>query len=229
LLLLIIFTLAFGFAHFKNGINDCGCLGTFQQLSIPPVLSFIRNMLLIVLSIVVWMKYPVYNSEITNWKKYVILAAMVISIFIAGFTFRLPASFQKIAEKPSLENHLVKNTELSNLIKTSYDSSYLVFCFSYSCPHCWNSIENLRQFINMKIADRVYIFGMGEKESKEYFIQNFKPDFLIQDITHEKMVKLTTIYPTAFYIRHDSIKAVIQGVLPSAITFKKYYLESNFQ
>lgn len=229
LILLIIFTIAFTYAHFKHGVNDCGCLGTIQPSNMPPIFSFIRNLILILMSMIVWLKYPADKVEIVKWKKYLISVAMAISIFTAGFTFTLPPAFKKAAEKPKFENQVVKSTELANFIKTSPDSSYLVFCFSYTCPHCWNSIENLRQFIDMKTADSVIVFAMGEAKDKEFFYQNFKPDFVIHDLVHDNMVKLTTIYPTAFYIRQDTIKAVIQGVLPSAITFKKFYLDSNFQ
>jgi uncharacterized membrane protein YphA (DoxX/SURF4 family) len=229
LLLLIIFTLAFAYAHFKHGVNDCGCLGTLQPSNLPPVFSFLRNLLLIIMSIIVWMKYPKEKTDIVKWKKYLLIAAMGVSCFSAGYTFTLPPSFKKTDDKPKFENKVVKSTELDNYIKPSIDSSYLVFCFSYSCPHCWNSIENLRQFIKMKIADSVIVFALGEAKEKQFFYDNFKPDFKIRDLTHDKMIKLTTFYPTAFYIRHDTIKLELHGVLPSPITFKQFYLETNFQ
>jgi len=41
LVLLVIFTISFAFAHFKNGINDCGCYGTMQPSNVPFIFSFI--------------------------------------------------------------------------------------------------------------------------------------------------------------------------------------------
>jgi uncharacterized membrane protein YphA (DoxX/SURF4 family) len=229
LLLLVIFTIAFAYAHFKHGVNDCGCMGAILPTKMPPVLSFLRNLVLILMTLFVWLKYPGDKANIAKWKKIFLLASMCIAIFFAGNTFSFPSILKRNANKPKFENKIVKTTELANFIKTSTDKSYLVFCFSYSCPHCWNSIENLRQFIRMKIADSVIVFGMGNIADKEFFIRNFKPDFKFNDISHDNMVKLTTFYPTAFYIRHDSIKAVLQGVLPSAITFRKFYLEPDFK
>ena len=154
---------------------------------------------------------------------------MAVALFFAGNTYSLPSLFKKKTEQSKFKDQLIQNTELKRFIKTTPDKTYLVFCFSYSCPHCWNSIENLRQFISLNIADSVIVFGMGEKKDKDYFMKNFQPDFKINEISHDNMIKLTTIYPTAFYIRHDSIKVVLPGALQSPITFRKYFLETDFR
>jgi hypothetical protein len=229
LILLIIFTAAFAYAHFKNGVNDCGCMGAILPTKMPTLLSFLRNLLLIVFVSVVWLKYPHFKDYTAKWKRYLVIACMSAALFFAGNSYTLPKIFQRKDVKQQLKNNLVQNTALGSFIKTTPGKTYLVFCFSYTCPHCWNSIENLRHFIRTDVADSVIVFGMGEATDREYFMQNFKPDFQINDISHENMIKLTTFYPTSFYIRNDSIKAVLPGVLLSPITFKKYYIEADFR
>ena len=61
--MLTVFTALFAFAHFKYGVNNCGCFGTLYT-NLPPVFSFIRNFILIGMSLIVWIKYPRYNSKV---------------------------------------------------------------------------------------------------------------------------------------------------------------------
>lgn len=238
--LLAIFTALFAFAHFKYGVNNCGCFGTTQHINLPPIFSFIRNFILIGMSLIVWIKYPKEKkiklrissrgvgtlklAYITNWKKYLIITVMSISIFTAGFTFKTPYFLRNKLEIHEFQGQNIKNTELSNYIKTSPDSTYLFFCFSYTCPYCWNSIENLRQYQKTNTVDRTVVFAIGEQKDKLIFNENFKLDFNIKDLPAIEMDKLTDSYPIAFYIKHDTVKVVLQSELPSPFVFKKSYL-----
>jgi len=223
--LLIVFTIAFAYGHFKNGVNDCGCLGTLQHTGISPVFSFVRNFILLGMSLIVWIKYPAGPVIVSRWKRPVTLVVLGISAFVAGLTFKIPVFFKTVPTPPksNFQNQNIKNTELSKFIKISPDSAYLVFCFSYTCPHCWNSIENLRQYKQSGVVDRIISFAIGADSDKMFFMQNFKPDFYIRDLPPGDMLKLTDLFPQAFYIKHDIIKAIIQGELPSPILFKKQY------
>jgi hypothetical protein len=221
--LLIIFTISFSYAHFHNGVNDCGCFGAVQQVNFPPLFSFIRNFILIAMSFILWIKYPKEKQESVLWKRRIILFVMGISIFVAGYSFKIPFMFKSIAGTHRFQNLNVKNTELSNFLKTSVDSTYLVFCFSYTCPHCWNSIENLRQYQKTNTVDRIIVFAVGEQKDKLIFEQNYHPDFQINDLPVTEMDKLTDAYPTSFYIKGDTVRIVIKSELSSPFTFKKMY------
>ena len=180
------------------------------------------------MSLILWIKYPKGEEvEIAKWEKYLIVSVMSISIFTAGLTFRIPFFLRSRPETHKFQNQNIKNTELSKYIKTSPDSTYLIFCFSYTCPYCWNSIENLRQYKKTNTADSVMVFAIGEEKDKLVFDHNFRPDFTIKDLPAEEMKKLANVYPTAFYIVHDTIKVIIQSELPSPFVFKKSYYLSN--
>jgi uncharacterized membrane protein YphA (DoxX/SURF4 family) len=222
-ILLIIFTAAFAYGHFQNGIDDCGCFGTIRQASTPPWLSFLRNIILIAIALVVWLKYPQQTTDIARWKKFVIVVVMIVSIFEAGYSFRMPSFYSYKKPVHAYQNQLVKNTELAKYARVSPDSTYLYFCFSYTCPHCWNSIENLLLFKRSGTIDRFVALASGKDADKLLFEQNFQPDFPITNLSKEEMDKIVNAYPTAFYVKHDSIKIIIQSELPSPMTFKKQY------
>ena len=218
---MIAFTAAFAYAHFKNGVNDCGCFGSVQHTNLPPVLSFLRNFILIGMTFIVWKKYPKENIKITGWKRKLILTVMFIAVFIAGFTFETPFFLRSKPENHKFLYQNIKNAALSTYTKTSPDSTYLFFCFSYTCPYCLNSIENLRQYQKTNTVDRVVVLAVGETKDRLIFEQNFHPDFAINDLSGQAMDKLTAAYPTAFYVEHDTIKMIIQSELPSPFVFKK--------
>ncbi len=227
-ILLMIFTISFAYAYFKNGVNDCGCFGTLQSSNIPPFIIFIRNFILLFMLFIVWIKYPKKETdEVAKWKKLLVLVVICPAIFISGFTFRMPLFLMNNSGEQKYLNQSLKNTELSKYVEASPNRRYLIFCFGYKCPHCWNSIENLRQFIKSNTVDSVYAFASGEPNDKKFFIENFHPNFNIKDLQQDAMSQLSDVVPTAFYVEHDTIKVIIQGVLPSPITFNKYYLSNS--
>lgn len=155
------------------------------------------------------------------------LSVLCISLFIAGFTFSTPSFLIPRAGKHKFQNQLIKNTPLAKYIKTSPDSSYLLFCFSYTCSHCWNSIENFRNYKKEKTVDSIISLATGDSNDKHFFDKNFYPDFFVRDLHPEEMRELTDVFPTAFYIQHDSVKIIIPSELPSHVTFKKQYFLSS--
>ena len=222
------FTIAFGFAHFMHGVNDCGCFGTLQPSNLPPAFTFLRNFILLAIALIVWLKYPKEETgNINGWKKRLVLGVMGVSIFVSGFTFRMPDMFHADIKKNKFQDQNVKATELAKYITTSMDKRYLVFCFSYTCPHCWNSIENLRGFKKSGTVDSIVVLAVGDSAGKAFFNHSFSPDFIIRDLSTETMMALTNLYPTAFYVKNDTVKVIIEGEVPSPVTFKKQYALSN--
>ena len=226
-ILLTIFTLVFAYGHFVHGINDCGCFGTLKHTNIWPGLAFLRNLILMMMCLFVFLKYPKEEPKTHNWKKTLVNMVIYPALFIAGFSFTMPAYLKPAAARHPFQNQNIKNTALAKYIKTSPDSTYLLFFFSYTCPHCWNSIENLKQYKITKTVDSVMTFATGETSDKISFMYNFKPNFSIVDLPLKTISQYTDIFPTAFYIEHDTVKTIIQSVLPSPVTFKKQNETAN--
>ncbi len=221
LLFLVIFSFSFAYAYFIKGVSDCGCFGTLQHSTTSPVFSFARNFILIGMAVIVWINYPSDKTDKVRWKNNTLLVALVLSTFVAGFTFRTPFILTPPSAEHKFQNKHIQDTDLSKYIKTSPDSTYLIFCFSYTCPHCWNSIENLRQYKRLNSVDRIFALVTGSEADKQIFKQNFRPDFYIKDLSEKELLNLATQVPTAFFIKNDTIKVIIQSVLPSPITFQR--------
>jgi len=228
MILLVFFTIAFTYSHFVNGINDCGCFGMFNLKQQSPISTYIRNILLFGMSLFVFIKSSKENSLIENWKKYSILTFFIPMIFICGFTFHIPQNLYKIKQHQYL-NKPIKETILSNYLQTAKDSSYLIYCFSYTCPHCWNSIENYKSFKATGIVDSIIAISIvtadtsKNSQNRDAFTKYFGTNFVNYELINNEAVQtVISSVPTSFYIENDTIKQVIEAELPSPFIFQKY-------
>jgi len=224
--LLLIFTAAFTYGHFKSGITDCGCFGAFKFSHDSVVPVYVRNIFLLSLSFFVWLQYPEnLQNKITDSKKMILLGVLLPAIFFAGLTYQIPEAFQS-KQSHNLLNKNIKETPLNQYIQTVSDTSYLVFFYSYTCPHCWNSLENLKQFKISGKVDDVGVFAIvnadssENSETKNAFIKNLE-HLENREIVYDDVVRsFIRSVPTSFYVKNDTIKAVIESTLPHPYIFK---------
>ena len=105
---------------------------------------------------------------------------------------------------------------LSDYINVSADSTYLIYAFSYDCPHCINSFGNLSQYNNPRYVDKVIGICKENLEAKKKFIDFFNPSFEIKEIPEQEFYNITEKYPTSFFVKRDSIIKIVEGEIPSA-------------
>jgi len=221
--LLSFFTLIYAYGYAVKDIEDCGCFGSTLQMS--AIFVFIRNIILIVFSILVYKKTEKEKED--KFKKTVALVILGFGIFFTGNYFRLPANLEIIKpEEPELLHKDITKTEFGEYYNFDADSTYMVFAFSYSCPHCLNSIENAKRFNDLEKIDKQIFFSAGSQEAKEKFFNNFD----IKDIPiFENRISSATVksFPTTFIIKNNKIIFIYKGVLPSHFVFNRKYL--NFE
>ena len=226
-LLLIAFTGAFTYANFKHGINNCGCFGSLKLSELPPAFTYFRNLVLMLFSVIIWLKYPAQRVEKVQVKNVFIIGLMTVAVFLTGYTLKSPIKFNMNNQKDDLIGENIKNTELSKYASTSEDSTYLIFCFSYNCPHCLNSIENLKQYEKTKTVDRLILIVSESEKDQIAFNENFQLDLPLISLHADTLLKITDVVPTAFYIKNNIVQTVIKSTLPSHFIFKKYYIKNK--
>jgi uncharacterized membrane protein YphA (DoxX/SURF4 family) len=210
-LLLVAFTLIYIYGLIFKNIEDCGCFGKMTFLNTSPVFTFLRNAVLFYLLFAVWRKAE-NNEKINRQMIAIILAVMCIVAFMAGYSYR------NVSKKrsPGKKNDAIANTRLKEFITSSKDSTYLVFAFTYTCPHCMNSIENLKQYESSGVIDKVIGLALEDSVAERKFKEIFKPNFSIQNYPAKKFFHLTNSFPVAYYIKNDSIITKFSGELPCA-------------
>ena len=215
LIFLICLTLVYIYGWLFNDITDCGCFGHINILNSSPIFTLVRNAVLIYLCADLWLSN---EKESMNNKTYIYIAfitAMCIVSFISGNTLKKVGYKKKSKELPA-----VKDTSLSSYVNVSPDSTYLVFAFSYSCSHCMNSIENLKQYEKSGLVDKVIALTVNDDDNREKFENNFEPNFEIRHIEKKDLTQLTRSFPRSFFIQNDTLQFTLSGELPSAYVLK---------
>ncbi|MDR2293437.1 MAG: DoxX family protein [Prevotellaceae bacterium] len=198
-------------------VTDCGCFGYFSFLNLPPVFTFIRNLILICLLL-----YIVRNSDNSyrtmDKKEIAVVVCILCAVsFVTGYTCTEhnnndDTQYITNGEYASKD---VENSIFGELLTLSKDSTYFVFVFSYSCPHCYNSVENLKKYEQAGIADRVIGLSFAADTSAvNKFYGIFNPNFQIKNYHYRQLFRLTNRFPVSYYISNNKVKMEIRGILP---------------
>ncbi len=214
-------TLIFTYGWVFNGISDCGCFGKLSILNTSPWFTLFRNFVFIAMCLDICFnlrKHKRLDRTISNNNNLVYVGVLTICAFMSGYTSKAI----NIKSQKQFEPIHISNSQLPNLISTSPDSTYLIFAFSYKCPHCINSISNLNSYEKSGLVDKVIALAVENKQIQTGFNKFFNPTFKIEHIEKQELHKLTKTFPIAYFIRNDSIVDIIPGELPSAFLFKKH-------
>ena len=213
--LLLVFTSAFTYGWLQNGITDCGCFGPYLPFQSSPLLTYVRNVIL--LCLLVWSYYNCVDQyeTIAQWKKITLCTIMFSSTFVAGMTYK-PFAFIKRVHP--YVNQSVRNTEMQPYV-TNQGKSELIMFLSYSCPHCVNSMENFKAWGDNHAVEKTtaYIAVSPDDEHLDslriLFNQRF-PSVLVSEVSREE-ISFVEAFPTSFVIKTDTIRNVLIGELPS--------------
>lgn len=216
--LLLIFTGAFTYAWLANGITDCGCFGNYMPMPSSPLVTYIRNIVLLVLLGIVYFRCTDIQS-VENWKRVTIYTIMFTATFVAGMTYK-PFAF--IEHKHPFEQRPISQTNLKEYNQQVVGSSLIMF-FSYSCPHCINSMENFKAWQSTETVENTLAYVVVDSTNtntdslRMVFMQRY-PSLEIHEVEKDR-VDFVEAFPTSFVVRNDTIKHVIVGELHSPYLF----------
>jgi len=220
-----ILSLGYLYGHLFVNITDCGCFGHFSFLNTPPFFTYLRNFVLICTFLYIFLNSD-NSRKATELNEIIIMFFILCTVcFVTGYTFKESnnETTQYITDGKRV-NVKVENTALGELITLSKDSTYLIFAFTYSCPHCLNSIENLKQYERLGIVDRVLaITHSTDTTTMKKFDEIFEPNFQILNFSPQQLFRLTNQFPVSYYVKNNTIKMEIRGVLPSGYLLDPYF------
>ena len=192
-------------------ITDCGCFGPLTWLNTKPWLTFIRNIILLGLLVPSLLTSDATKQASTASIAFMAVIATIV-MFMCGFSMHGAKCLHK-------ERHYqpvaLADTPLSAYVTCPYDSTCLVFAFSYGCPYCQNSIGNVNQYLPMGVADKVIGLAVEDTIARNRFKRIFETNFEIREISALQMYNLSRTLPTTFFIRHDSIIMQYTGMVVS--------------
>lgn len=219
IVLIATFSLIYLYGLLFAGITSCGCFGRISFLDASPVSVFIRNGILsVTLAAVALADTSAKTRHVSLSVFAVAVCFMSVCAFICGNTFvGKTISFharRNVFKPTSLSEHI-----LHEFVHADKDSTYMVTAFSYTCPHCLNSIGNMEQYERFGIVDRVIGLCVENEAEEAKFKKVFRPLFCIENHPLDEIMKISQELPVSYFIRNDSVVGVVSGEIPSAYFF----------
>jgi len=214
-----VLSIVYLYGFFFINISDCGCFGHFSVLNMSPFFTVLRNLVLIGILLYVFLKSADSNKKPDKNEMIIMVCILCAVCFVAGYTFneKENVATQYITKGKNI-NIDVKNSVLGELMTFSEDSTYFVFIFSYSCQHCLNSIENLKQYERFGVADKVIALSYKtDSVTMQKFKEIFNVNFEIINYPPEQFFRLNNKFPVSYYVENNIIKMEIHGLLPSGL------------
>lgn len=211
---LVIVSAIFAYGVLAKGIQDCGCFGFFSKFFTgKPWVTFVRNTLFVAISIPAILDS---NREVRYIYPKVCLTIVVVAIacFICGLSMSKSYKLPKISQVKSNNRSKVME-KLNEIYSFNSDSTYVVYLFSFTCPHCQNSFANVQQFQQFNVADKVVGIAVEDQEAKERFYRIYNPKIDIITIPRERMEQITNQLPIAMSIKENSIQKAEVGFITS--------------
>lgn len=223
-LMLLAFSGAFFYANVFHGVKDCGCFGSLGP-SAPTWLTYSRNTVLLVMCVLILLWEGKEKKSVSTPRWIIVAFLMVVSAFIIGTSSSVPSYYSGLLlRKHPLIGCSIKNTDMARYVETSPDSTYVLYVFSYECAACLDGINNAKQYDDKRIADRFLALPVTvDKDSTVHRAYNIGFEEIY---VGEGLKGSIEVIPTLLYVKHDTIKYLIAGTVPSAPLFRQNYLET---
>ena len=223
LMLLLIFTGAYLYAHFFRGIQGCGCSGEFSFLDMNLPELLVRNAVLFFMALFIFRISGNVNASLLRWQKALVFVVAVLSSTAAGASSIEPL----VQSSGKWIGKNIYSTPLSHIISTSRDSTYLLFFYNMDCPHCWNAIENVKALQRKHVVDKVVGYSFGSNTSLSRFESYFHPNFETKLLPVEELRIITRSVPFSLLVQHDTVLYSEQGKVSSPLIYEKYVLKEG--
>jgi hypothetical protein len=194
-------TVIFAYAYFSRGITDCGCMGSL--VTIPPAISFARNILIIIGCYWVWKNSDAAERNLGKFKLATVFIIGALSFALAGYTLSKPM-YDKI------------KIEVGDVVQTSFLRFYdqqlnkgtnFVFIFGPNCGHCWNATENVKSIKRTPGFEQVIGITFPNADISNY-MEQMRPNFQILKYPTNEIFSVVRSVPILLMIENGRVVRV---------------------
>ena len=174
-------------------------------------------------SLYVYKKAPSSQATINSYKKQLILITLCSACYLVGFSKGKPIKLnnKNNNEEKTIVGLNIHETPLSAYISNIKTSKYMLFFFSYTCSHCLNSIENLKQYAESNYVDDIVLIGAGSDTDKVNFYKNFNLNFSRFHVDKKDLKGITKLFPSSYFVVNDTVRNKWLGALPAHQVIRK--------
>lgn len=214
-LFLVVVSVVFAFGWLVMDITDCGCFGVFSAiLDDKPYMTIVRNMVLIGLSVPL-LYYDEYTEKSSSHKILITLLVTAMICFVSGLSMRRSFMLPRRSMFRTTTGNIGTEDKLQVVYPFSADSTYFVYLFSYTCPHCLNSFANVQQYEQFHVVDKVVGIAVDDPKAQMRFDSIYHPQIEIRNLPKEKMESLTNRLPLGLLLKNNTIVKTEGGFISS--------------
>ena len=211
---LLVVTAGFAYGVLAKGIQECGCFGVLDRYhTAKPWVSFVRNAVFILLTVPILLAPSKPEKQLSR-KLIVMVPVLAIIGFICGLAMKSSFSLPRLIEEEGL-NETEMMAQLQAEYTFSSDSTYVVYLFSFTCPHCQNYYANIEQYQRFGLVNKVLGIAVENEEAQARFERIYQPEIEIITIPKSRMSAITHILPMAVHIADGAIQEIEDGFIPS--------------
>ncbi len=220
--LILFFTIIYTYGLLIHNVESCGCFGSlWKDFFDKPIIFYSKNVFLLIISYLIYNKYRVEKEDSEYKLKIVIILVLTaFSIFVVAYTFE-PYRTDEASDSNKWIGTTVDQLNLDELCEFSEDSVYMVFMFSYSCPHCLNSVANVNLFKQNNYVDNIIFLPVGNDLDKHMFDKNYKLSGIRFEEEENLIRPFCKVFPTTFFIKNKSVIFVKEGFVSAPLVFIK--------
>jgi len=217
-LLLLIFTGAYLYAHLFKGVQKCGCSGRFSFLdkNFPQLLAV--NAVLFLLSSGIFVMTEKHSGTLGHLQKLSIIMVVVLALTTGGV---FAVKFFEHNNGKLIDDN-ARSTPFSQTLSVNRDSTYALFFYDTSCPHCWDAVGTVESLQSQKVVDEVIGFTFGDDSSVARFERLFHPKFATELLPVERFYTLIDSVPAIIFISDDSVIYRDQGQVKSTSWYAQH-------
>jgi len=219
---LVFFTGIFSYGYLFKDIENCGCFGDMLSKFLDtPLVLYTKNSILILLSFIAYKSYKIANTRNKTLKIVIISIIIGYALFIAGYTYKPTTKINS----PIIDKFLNKSTKkvgLENFYKFNNDSTYIAIIFSYTCPHCLNTMANINLFKEHGYVDNIIYMPVGGGQAKLDFDNNYTIIGPQINGASAGISRISGTYPTILFIKNNSVIFVNEGFIPAPLVFFRW-------
>jgi Methylamine utilisation protein MauE len=211
-------TALFAYGYVVHGITSCGCFGALEALQMPSWLSFVRNVVLMGVTVWLYRYAPTTSPPAVRIRFRIALAAAVLAFIISGSAYANRYSSSKVGV---VRGQLLRASLLAPYLPVASDSTYVVFVFSPSCSHCEDITPTVISYRTSGIAARIIALHppIAAAEQQRY-VQRFNPPFYLRTVARDSLYAITYQVPLAIVVRRGMVAQVLGPAMPSAAVLK---------
>jgi hypothetical protein len=229
--LLVGFTGLILYAWAFKGLEECGCLGKWFQMT--PKVSVLKNVVMMALVAAAWFGYRTRepgtaDEERTVYKKYAAPVMAVLSVAAVIAALAWGASTQPYDKtRPHSQFRFESDGELWDL----GSGEYFVVLLSDSCEHCEEVMFELND-LPLRVPDMppVVSLFLGEEETLQELVELVEPEyptFLIDDLAFFHLLGDAKAPPRFVHVRDGKELQHWNEELPEDDELMKAFLESS--